>query len=111
MKAAYWTAFGAMAMPLGVSILALAMVSGFSDLSSFWVWLAMVFMVFGLLSFIAGWAYTIREERQNNEEYKLRCKEGELRIKREKASLKAIILVAGEFGVDISDEIDNELIE
>ncbi len=110
MKAAYWTAFGAMAMPLGVSILALAMFSGFSDLSSFWVWLAMCFMVVGLLSFVAGWAYTIREEHQKHEEYKLRYKEGKLRIKREKASLTVLIFMANAFDIDIdeSDLLDIE---
>ena len=104
MRAAYWTAFGAMAIPLGVAIFAIAVSLGVSDFSSLWMWLALVFIIVGFASFVAGWAYTIREERKRN-------KESELRIKREKASLKVLIFMADQLGVDVSDEVDIEDIE
>ena len=103
MKAAYWTAIGAMAIPLGVSILAIAISFG-GDLSPFWAWVALVAIIAGFASFIAGWVYTIREEHQKHKEY-------ELRIKREKASLKALVFMADQLGVDMSDEVDMEDIE
>ena len=64
----------------------------------------LVFIIVGSASFVAGWAYTIREERK-------RSKESELRIKREKASLKVLIFMADQLGVDVSDEVDIEDIE
>ena len=51
MRAAYWTAFGAMAIPLGVAIFAIAVSLGVSDFSSFWMWLALVFIIVGSASF------------------------------------------------------------
>ena len=101
MKAAYWTAFGAMAIPVGLIILIQWPNLGL---------LATCFMVVGLLSFVAGWAYTIREEHQKHKEYKLRCKEDELRIRREKASLRVLIFMANAFDIDIdeSDVLDIE---
>ncbi len=95
MKAAYWTAVGAMAIPIGVVILI-----QWPNLDL----LAISIMVVGLVSFVAGLAYTIREEHQKQKEY-------ELRIKREKKSLKALFFIADQLGVDMSDEIDNEDIE
>lgn len=64
MKAAYWTAFGAMAIPLGVAILALVIYLN-NDFYSFGVWIAIAFIVVGFASFIVGWGYTIREEHRN----------------------------------------------
>ena len=95
MKAAYWTAVGAMAIPIGVVILI-----QWPNLDL----LAISIMVVGLVSFVAGLAYTIREEHQKQKEY-------ELRIKREKKSLEALFFIADQLGVDMSDEIDNEDIE
>ena len=89
MKAAYWTAVGAMAIPIGVVILI-----QWPNLDL----LAISIMVVGLVSFVAGLAYTIREEHQKQKEY-------ELRIKREKKSLKAIIFMADQLGVDIKERI------
>ncbi len=102
MKAAYWTAIGAMALPLGIVILI-----QWPNLDL----LATCIMVVGLVSFVAGWAYTIREEHQKYKEYELRCKQDELRIKREKASLKVLVFMADQLGVDVSDEVDIEDIE
>ena len=65
MRAPYWTAFGAMAMPLGVSILALALLFKPNSFFLVLVWLAIAFIIAGFASFIAGWIYTIKEERRN----------------------------------------------
>jgi len=64
MKASYWTAFGAMALPLGVAILALVIYLN-NGFYSFGMWIAIAFIVAGFASFIAGWGYTIREEHRN----------------------------------------------
>jgi hypothetical protein len=56
MKAAYWTAIGTMLIPIGV-LLAVE-VPTLQELA-FWLIIA------GLVSFIAGWGYTIREEHRN----------------------------------------------
>ena len=101
MRAAYWTAFGAMAIPLGVAIFAIAISLGVSDFSSLWMWLALVCITAGFASFIAGWVYTIVEERQKR-------KEENLRIRREKASLLILTFMADELGVDVSDMLEME---
>ncbi|MFC1903162.1 hypothetical protein ACFLX4_03755 [Chloroflexota bacterium] len=102
MKAAYWTAIGTMALPLGI-----IMLIQWPNLGL----LATCIIVVGFVSFVAGWAYTIREEHHKHKEYELRYKQDELRIKREKASLKVLIFMADQLGVDVSDEVDMEDIE
>ena len=87
MRAAYWTAFGAMAMPLGVSILALALLFKPNSFFLVLVWLAIAFIVAGLTSFIAGWGYTIRDEHRKDvkeEEAKKQRQSDEKRRQRRK---------------------------
>ena len=97
--ATYLTAIGAMLVPLGV-LLAVEVPN--------WKWLAFLLIVVGLISFIAGWVYTIREERKKDREDKLRRKEDELIIRREKASLIVLVFMADAFGVDTSDLLEME---
>ncbi len=73
MKASYWTAIGTMLIPIGVVVLI-----EYQNLKD----LAVVLMIAGLLSFIAGWIYTIRYERQQNNDYKQRQKDREYDNKR-----------------------------
>ena len=68
MRANYWTQFGAMALPLGVSLIALAIV--FSDWKDILIKAGLVSIAIGVFSFVTGWAYTIRDERQNQEDRK-----------------------------------------
>jgi len=86
MRASYWTASGAMAMPLGVSILALALLFKPNSFFLVLVWLAIAFIVAGLASFIAGWGYTIRDEHRKDvkeEEAKKQRQSDEKRRQRE----------------------------
>ena len=97
--ATFWTAAGAMLIPLGV-LLAVEVPN--------WDKLAFCLIVVGLVSFIAGWVYTIKEERKKDREDKLRRKEDELRIRREKASLIVLTFMADAFGVDASEILEME---
>jgi len=56
MKAQYWTAIGAMLIPVGAVVLI--------DEPD-WVKLGLSLMIVGFISFIVGWGYTIREEQRN----------------------------------------------
>lgn len=91
-KAAYWTAFGAMALPLGVSLIALATV--FSELENWLIKAGFVLIILGFIFFIAGWVYTIREERINREKEQrdeIKNKEDRLQRKREHVEMLALI--------------------
>lgn len=55
MRAAYWTQFGAMLIPVGVAVLL-----GKPNMDTLAFWL----MVAGFVSFIAGWMYTIKYENE-----------------------------------------------
>lgn len=68
MRASYWTAFGAMAFPLGVSLIALATV--FDVWQDFLIVVGLVSVVIGFFCFVAGWVYTVREERKADEKEK-----------------------------------------
>ena len=77
MKAAYWTQFGAMAIPLGVALIALS-----PNLRT----VAVGLIIIGFISFITGWGYTIRDERRNDakeEEAKQRRQSDEKQRQRE----------------------------
>lgn len=92
MKANYWTQFGAMAIPLGVSLIALATV--FSDWERPLVITGIVSIIIGFVSFIAGWIYTIQEERSNferAEDERKKHKDDELRNKQEHDEIMAML--------------------
>ena len=59
MRAAYWTGIGVMLIPIGVILIV-----EFPQLSQIGFWL----MVGGLVSLVAGWGYTIRDERQRQQD-------------------------------------------
>jgi len=62
--ATYWTAIGAMAIPLAVILL----VEIPNSFTSFWSWIALGLIVFGIASIIVGWAKTVAEEKQRRRE-------------------------------------------
>ncbi len=92
MKATFWTAIGAMLIPLGVIVIIEA--PSFSLLG---VFLTLV----GVASFIVGWIHTIREVRQM-------LRESEARTMRDKASLTTLVFMADQLGVDMSEFIEEE---
>jgi uncharacterized membrane protein YhaH (DUF805 family) len=59
MRASYWTGIGVMLIPIGVVIMV-----EFPNLNQLAFWL----VIGGLISLVAGWAYTIKEERQRRRE-------------------------------------------
>ena len=67
MKAQYWTAFGAMAIPLGASIFAINIALKDNSFFNFWMWVASICVVAGFIMAIAGWAYTIREAEEKKQ--------------------------------------------
>lgn len=87
MKSAFWTVIGAMAIPLAV-VLLLAVPNGFS---SFWSWIALGLILFGVISILVGWAQTIAEEKQ-------RRREGIV-------SLYVLTSIAEKLGVNIEEAI------
>ena len=99
MKAAFWTAIGAMFVPIGVLLVV--------EVPS-WSLLAFWLIVAGLVSFVAGWIYTIVDERRKGREDRLRRKEDELRIRREKASIIVLAFIADGLGVDVSEIVEME---
>ena len=84
MKAAYWTAIGAMLIPVGIIILIE---------KPDWSNMGTGIMIVGFISFIVGWCYTIREEHRNaekdKEEKKQRVIEDEWKKKQEKARVSS----------------------
>jgi hypothetical protein len=96
-KAQYWTALAAMALPLGVSLIALSVV--FPDLKTWLMYSGFVLMVFGFILSIVGWTYTIKEEQQKRIEERLR-------VRKEKASLIVLIHMAEKLGVDMTKVVD-----
>ncbi len=95
MKAAYWTQFGAMAMPLGVVLIALS-----PNLRT----VAVGLIIAGFISFIAGWGYTIRDERRNDakekEEKKQRQVDGEHRQEEHIRYLATLRIIAKRLGAN-----------
>jgi len=112
-KASYWTAIGTMLIPLGVVFLAANI--GTDDF-------AFVLIVGGFASFVAGWYYTIKEERRQDEIEKRRQAEEERRQREDKrrqmeheetlrgAKATFILLthMALKQGVDVSKLIEDE---
>ncbi|MBA7705988.1 hypothetical protein ES703_114830 [subsurface metagenome] len=90
--ATFWTAIGAMLVPLGVLLVV--------EVPS-WSLLAFCLIVVGLVTVIVGLLYTRKEEQQKR-------KESELRIRREKASLIVLIFMADALGVDTSEVLEME---
>ena len=86
MRASYWTVIGAMLVPLGVVLVIEA-----PDFSS----LAVLLTIVGVVSIVAGWVYTVRDERQSR-------RESDLRIRKEKASLRVLVHMAEKLGVDLN---------
>jgi len=89
MKAAYWTQFGAMALPLGVALIVIWPDS---------VLVAGVLMVVGLFSFIAGWAYTIQEEHLNVKKAKEETQQRRLDEKRRQREHRENLVILFELG-------------
>lgn len=86
MNAQWWTALGAMSIPLGVVLMiAKPETAGISQ------WLIIVGFVFA----IAGLALTFREERKKQ-------KGENARARREKASLMILTHIASALGVDVT---------
>ena len=96
MKAAYWTAIGTMLIPLGIVIL---LEKPNMDMFAFWL------IVAGFASFVAGWGYTIREERRNTikekEERKFRLAEEKRRRRESGAYLLMLSEIASKQGVNM----------
>jgi len=106
MKAAYWTAFGAMLIPVGVAVLLGEPQRG--DVA-FWL------IVAGFASFIAGWVYTIREEqRQKRDELRRQRGEKERQEKHEvdmrvgKTYVLILTHIAEALGVDVNKIIKEQ---
>jgi hypothetical protein len=64
MKAQYWTALAAMALPLGVSLIALSVV--FPDLKTWLMYFGFASMIVGFIFSIVGWVYTIKEDHRRD---------------------------------------------
>jgi uncharacterized protein (DUF58 family) len=101
MKASYWTAFGAMLIPVGVAVLL-----GMAGLHGLAFWLIVV----GFISFGVGWSYTIKEERRQDEvekrrqrEEERRQKEHEVRLRGEKATFLLLTYMAEKLGIDLTE--------
>ena len=88
--AAYWTAIGAMLIPLAV-VLVVEIPNAFS-FSSVWSWIALGLIAFGVASILIGWSKTLAEERQ-------RRREG-------KTFLLVLASIAQKLGVDIDDLVE-----
>ena len=106
MKAAYWTAFGTMLIPIGVALLL-----GKSELGELAFWM----IVAGFASFVAGWYYTIKEERRQDElekrrqeEYKRRQEEYRLNIREGKTTILILMNIAEALGVDTNKVIKDQ---
>jgi fatty acid desaturase len=87
MKSTFWPAIGAMAIPLAV-VLLLAIPDSFS---SFWGWVALGLILFGVISVIIGWVQTVSEEKQ-------RRREGIV-------SLYVLTSIAQKLGVDVEEAV------
>ena len=85
MRAVFWTAIGSLLIPLGV-VLAIELPS--ARAAGFWL------IVAGSISMVAGWVYTIRQERRDS-------RESELRIRREKSTIILLVHMAEQLGVDM----------
>ena len=86
-KAAYYTAIGTMLIPIGV--LLVVEVPSWNQLA-FWLIIA------GLISFIAGWIYTIREERQKHADADREEKRKRIEEKQRQRESRAHLLVLSE---------------
>lgn len=86
--ATYWTAIGAMAIPLAVIIL----IEAPNGFSSFWSWIALCLIVLGIISILVGWKNTLAEEKQ-------RRREGIV-------SLYVLASIAEKLGVNIDEAIE-----
>lgn len=75
MRASYWTAIGTMLIPLGVVLLIEVPTASYW---AFWI------IVTGFISFIAGWSYTVNEERESK---KQRIKDEKRRNREHKENL------------------------
>jgi hypothetical protein len=64
MKAQYWTALGAMALPLGVSLVALSIV--LTDRKSGLIIAGFGSMILGFIFSLVGWKYTIKEDQRRD---------------------------------------------
>ncbi|OGN97858.1 MAG: hypothetical protein A2Z77_02260 [Chloroflexi bacterium RBG_13_51_36] len=102
----FWTAIGAMLIPIGALILIE---------KPTWSDFAFVLVVAGFVSFIAGWVYTIKEERRHDEIEKQRQKEYELREEREKlkfrgekATFLMLTYMATQLGVDMKKYVKDQ---
>lgn len=92
MRASYWTQIGAMALPLGVSLIALA--TAFSNWREGLVTAGFVLIVIGFFSFIAGWVYMVRDEKRatkKEEEEQARRKNEDLQNKQEHDEIIAML--------------------
>lgn len=83
---AWWTAFGAMSIPVGVVLMIEK-----PEKAGIAIWIVILGFVFA----IAGLALTIREERNKQ-------KRERARTRREKASLMILTHIASALGVDIT---------
>jgi len=99
MKAAYWTAIGTMLIPLGV-LLAIEKPE--------WSEWALGLIITGLASFIAGWVYTISDEKRRQREEKRREEEYKLRIREGKTTILTLTSIAGALGVDMNKFLRNQ---
>jgi len=79
MKAQYWTAIGAMAFPLGVTLIILAILLVDRDTENYWVTgltiTGYVSIIVGFVCIIAGWAYTIKEGKEEKKQRQVEAKE------------------------------------
>ena len=106
MKAAYWTAFGTMLIPIGVALLL-----GKPELGELALWM----IAAGFASFVAGWYYTIKEERRQDKiekgrqkEYERRQEEYRLSIRAGKTTILILTNIAEALGVDTNEIVKDQ---
>ena len=62
LRASFWTQVGAMALPLGVSLIALATI--LNEQKDRLIFAGLLSIIIGFVSFVLGWTYLVKEERE-----------------------------------------------
>lgn len=96
-RASFWTAIGAMAIPLGVVVLQIG------GLLFPWSMIALILFGGGIFSIISGWGYLRAEEKRREKEEKQRDEEHQLTIRREKGFFILLTKTAEQLGVDLGE--------